>query len=359
MQSNEAANKFSCSTHPPFVAFSPFFQPTGRYMSPEAAKGQSPGLESDVHSFGVILWELLTLRKPFECYASSCRMFEKHVFRMQYRPSTASIPSTEIRRIIRACWRTERNRRPLMKEVVHSIQTVLMESEAQSNNGALLEDRAQEEGFKSTTRSKSLTEMLLPLERQRVNDSFQATAASSNALSWRNVDDSSSSSSSAKRPHVVPLFATTTKNRRFARTPCFSCGSTPPPMSIVRRSLSFPDLCEMKVLRQTEEGRGTEDSTAPELRSGPQAPTILPLCRSGQRRVEIRLRSGKQPISLSLPADSMFWAFPASIHGEEEQSCEWNKKYHNLTTASSAAASSMDAWSVTTVFNKTSPPAAA
>jgi len=41
---------------------------TWRYMAPEVARSEPSGLPSDVYSFGILLWELCTVAKPFRGY---------------------------------------------------------------------------------------------------------------------------------------------------------------------------------------------------------------------------------------------------------------------------------------------------
>merc|ERR1712238_488848 len=61
---------------------------TPRYMAPEVGLGQGYGLPVDVYSFGILLWEICSLTKPF-CKIKSAAEFHKTVFEKGSRPKVA------------------------------------------------------------------------------------------------------------------------------------------------------------------------------------------------------------------------------------------------------------------------------
>ena len=87
-----------------------------RYMSPEVALGQGCCFGSDVYSYGIVLWELLTLEKPFEKIGTSAKIKEK-VARKGVRPSLRGIPTASLRNLLKDCWATSALRRPNFTEV--------------------------------------------------------------------------------------------------------------------------------------------------------------------------------------------------------------------------------------------------
>jgi serine/threonine protein kinase len=63
----------SCPSHyPQFSYIKPF--PVLRYMAPEVATDHFYSFPADVYSFGIMLWEIVTLIKPFEDISRSVHM---------------------------------------------------------------------------------------------------------------------------------------------------------------------------------------------------------------------------------------------------------------------------------------------
>lgn len=89
-----------------------------RYMSPECALGLHYGFASDVHSFGVLLWEICTLKKPFSGAKTAIQM-RKKVFIGQERPPLRNVASAEVRALLRSCWDPTASLRPTMHDVVN------------------------------------------------------------------------------------------------------------------------------------------------------------------------------------------------------------------------------------------------
>jgi serine/threonine protein kinase len=92
-----------------------------RYMAPEVALGYGASFASDVHSFGVLLYELCTLEKPFKKYKSREEFMDTVVYG-NFRPSVSSIPSEAIRNLIRGCWDENPKARPDFSRIVKVLQ---------------------------------------------------------------------------------------------------------------------------------------------------------------------------------------------------------------------------------------------
>jgi serine/threonine protein kinase len=88
-----------------------------RYMAPEIMLGHGSTLASDVYSFGILLWELCTLEKPFKDFSSG-KLFKKNVFAEGYRPSLTSIRSAALSGLISDCWDPSPINRPHMDHVI-------------------------------------------------------------------------------------------------------------------------------------------------------------------------------------------------------------------------------------------------
>jgi serine/threonine protein kinase len=94
------------------------------YMSPEKMSANPMGLVADVYSFGVLLWELCTLEKPFESFKSRGEMFQKVVLE-NWRPSLSSIRSKPICELISRCWDVNPHNRPTFTEIQAELQVIV------------------------------------------------------------------------------------------------------------------------------------------------------------------------------------------------------------------------------------------
>lgn len=87
-----------------------------RYMAPEVALCEQYGLSADVYSFGVFLWELTSLIKPFDKMGRAEHL-ENVVFG-NYRPELGpENGSSRIQRLIKRSWKTNRKQRPDFVEI--------------------------------------------------------------------------------------------------------------------------------------------------------------------------------------------------------------------------------------------------
>mmetsp|Transcript_75191 Transcript_75191/g.113309 ORF Transcript_75191/g.113309 Transcript_75191/m.113309 type:complete len:549 (+) Transcript_75191:326-1972(+) len=95
-----------------------------RYMAPEVVLGKGTSLSSDVYSYGVLLWELCTLEKPFSNVTSRDE-FVQHVAIGGWRHTTSTIPSNDLRRIIKRCWQPKAEDRPNFPRIVKGLRVEL------------------------------------------------------------------------------------------------------------------------------------------------------------------------------------------------------------------------------------------
>jgi serine/threonine protein kinase len=95
---------------------------TPRYMSPEVACADGKyGFPADVHSFAMVLWEILALRKPYE-KVKSIKGFFKAIHVEQKRPSLKPVLCPHIRNLLTACWHPNPHRRPPFPFIVNLLE---------------------------------------------------------------------------------------------------------------------------------------------------------------------------------------------------------------------------------------------
>ena len=90
-----------------------------RYMSPEVALGLGATTKSDIYSFAVLLWEILTLGKPFDEIGQTKKDFYTKVIKESLRPSVSKIPIPPgLAQLITECWDSDPDKRPDIKQVL-------------------------------------------------------------------------------------------------------------------------------------------------------------------------------------------------------------------------------------------------
>jgi serine/threonine-protein kinase len=127
---------------------------TAAYMSPEQAKGQLVDTRTDIFSFGVVLYEILSGRKPFEGETAMDRIGA--ILHKEPLPISELVPDapSEIERIIHKLLRKDFNERyQTVKDVLIDLKDVKKELEFQDK----LKVTAVSGRERSTTESRGLT----------------------------------------------------------------------------------------------------------------------------------------------------------------------------------------------------------
>lgn len=94
-----------------------------RYMAPEIANAKPYNHKGDVYSFGMILWEILSMQKPFA--GMNRDEFYDLVVRGGHRPDIGKRIPEEVAKLIRSCWDTDPSRRPNFQDISNSLRSFL------------------------------------------------------------------------------------------------------------------------------------------------------------------------------------------------------------------------------------------
>ena len=107
---------------------------TAAYMSPEQAEGKPVDARSDIFSFGVVLYEMVTGRQPFQGETKIATLTAiLHTEPQPVSEAAESVPR-ELERVITSCLRKDRNRR---LQHMDDIKIALEELKADSESGKL------------------------------------------------------------------------------------------------------------------------------------------------------------------------------------------------------------------------------
>jgi serine/threonine protein kinase len=103
-----------------------------RYMSPECGKGEPYNLKSDVYSFSLLLYEIMSLKEPY--VKLNAEKQELRVFREGLRPKISSSWPVEVQNLLHRGWSQESSERPSMNEVLALLERQMLILEAKSHS---------------------------------------------------------------------------------------------------------------------------------------------------------------------------------------------------------------------------------
>jgi serine/threonine protein kinase len=94
---------------------------TFRYMSPECMTGREYGFESDVYSFSIMLWEVITLENAYK-YARTPQQLRHTTHACKGRPNLWKVVSNDMRFLLRACWNPNASLRPTFATIHEALR---------------------------------------------------------------------------------------------------------------------------------------------------------------------------------------------------------------------------------------------
>ncbi|KAM9962978.1 hypothetical protein ACTFIW_006199 [Dictyostelium discoideum] len=107
---------------------------TPLYMAPEVMMFKEFNESSDVYSFGIVLWEILTRKEPFS-HHRELEKFREAVCVKHERPPIPNDCLDSLRRLIEKCWDKEPISRPSFKEIISALDHVIIDAAISDLNG--------------------------------------------------------------------------------------------------------------------------------------------------------------------------------------------------------------------------------
>lgn len=150
------------------------------YMAPEVAKGKPYGVDVDIYSFGILLWEMCSLERPYQGY--EYRDLHDRVIWGTVRPKLDPAWPEALKELMVRCWSQFPTERPSSEEVVESLTAIAESPDSGSGGGS-----GGLSGLKKITSLGSLSAM--------------SRKASSNSLK-KSKDQSSGGSRSGRRSSI-------------------------------------------------------------------------------------------------------------------------------------------------------------
>ncbi|KAL7581060.1 hypothetical protein ACA910_005863 [Epithemia clementina (nom. ined.)] len=127
-----------------------------RYMAPEVAEGTPYNAAVDVYSFGIILWELNSGKKPFE--GLTRETFYEQVVHGGERPPVRSKWPEPLCNLMTQCWDADMWNRPTFREILERIDEMLGKEMGGTGGGGPLRRRSS--GSSSSSGKKPLIQKL-------------------------------------------------------------------------------------------------------------------------------------------------------------------------------------------------------
>jgi len=95
-------------------------------MAPEVMAEMEFDFKADVYSFGVILWQLLTLEDPFQGFDDWDEFYDA-VCNKNLRPTIPDECIPSLRSLIRDCWSSDKSQRPSFTALVSRLESVILD----------------------------------------------------------------------------------------------------------------------------------------------------------------------------------------------------------------------------------------
>lgn len=94
-----------------------------RYMAPEVADALPYNHTADVYSFGIILWELVAAKKPYD--GLNRELFYERVVHGGERPHLHRKWPKDLTELMKACWDADMQNRPKFRDIVKQLDEMI------------------------------------------------------------------------------------------------------------------------------------------------------------------------------------------------------------------------------------------
>src|SRR5580692_1082210 len=95
-------------------------------MSPEVLQGKILNEKTDVYSFAIVLWEMLTGKEPFEEH-SSYEVFVHAVCVKDERPPLPDDMHTTLKTLLTECWQKTPDKRPSFGQITDRLEMAMID----------------------------------------------------------------------------------------------------------------------------------------------------------------------------------------------------------------------------------------
>lgn len=100
-----------------------------RWLAPELLDGNKPTKSSDIFSFGVIMWELLTFEIPWgsENYWIIVKKLQSgERLKVQHDPNVCPLPTFEqYCNLMNQCWEQDESKRPTIENINRALKSII------------------------------------------------------------------------------------------------------------------------------------------------------------------------------------------------------------------------------------------
>jgi len=96
-------------------------------MSPEVLQGQALDEKSDIYSYAIVLWEMLTKKEPFEEH-DSYKVFVEVICENNERPPIPSDMHPSLQSLLEECWQQNPKRRPSFKDILEKLDVAMVDT---------------------------------------------------------------------------------------------------------------------------------------------------------------------------------------------------------------------------------------
>jgi len=99
---------------------------TPLWMAPEVLLGKDVDEKSDVYSYGIVLWEIITGAEPFP-HMESYQEFKTAITRDNERPPIPNNTNPSLKALMESCWHPDAKQRPTFQQILPLLDSVIVD----------------------------------------------------------------------------------------------------------------------------------------------------------------------------------------------------------------------------------------